>query len=136
MLCVLLVTGCSDKVTVTECGIFAPSRLHYVKGQDGVTPVDFDAQHTMWTFGDTITHEGMIANSLAFTNKVDASNIRELPFHYYTENGEIVPFIRNDKHEDPSRDRLWAFDGIRINNTVYVYYVHVYIHDPLKPLSF
>ncbi len=136
ILCVILFFSCSDKVTVTEYGVFAPSRLHYVKGQDGVTPIDFDGKHTMWTFGDTITHEGMIANSLAFTDKVDACNVRQLQFHYYTENEEIVPFIRNDKDEDSSRDRLWAFDGIRIHNTVYVYYAHVYIHDPLKPLSF
>lgn len=119
-----------------EYGIFAPSRLHYVKGQDGCTPVDFDQRYTMWTFGDTITDDGMISNSLAFTEKITTHNVTQLQFTYYRENGKVAQFIKNEKGENPAKDRLWAFDGIRIDNTVYVYYAHVYINDTAKPLAF
>lgn len=132
----LLYIQCARSPHVTEYGIFAPSRLQFVKGQDGCTPIDFDEHTTMWTFGDTITHEGMIANSLAFTEKINAHNVTTLQFDYYRENGKMAQFIKNTADEDTTRDRLWAFDGIRIGNTVYVYYVHVYIQDPSKPLSF
>ncbi|MCX8124090.1 MAG: DUF4185 domain-containing protein [Spirochaetes bacterium] len=134
-LCICLSVQCNSK-KVVEYGVFAPSRLAYVKGQDGCTPIDFDKQYTMWTFGDTITDDGMISNSLAFTQKVTTHNVAQLQFSYYQERGKIVQFIKNEAGEDPARDRLWAFDGIRIGDTVYVYFAHVYIHDAAAPLSF
>ncbi len=130
----LLLIQCGSKTT--NYGIFAPSRLQYVKGQDGCSPVDFDQRYTMWTFGDTITDDGMISNSLAFTEKITTHNVTQLQFTYYRENGKVAQFIKNEKGEDPARNRLWAFDGVRIDNTVYVYYAHVYIQDPAKPLAF
>lgn len=133
---VLLLPGCGKQAEITQYGVFAPSRLEHVKGQDGVTPIDFNDAYTMWTFGDTIIENEMISNSLAFTPNIDADNIMQLPFTYYSENGRIVPFIRNKGSEDPARDRLWAFDGMRVGNTVYVYYAHVYINEPSKPLAF
>ena len=132
----LLYIQCTRTPHVTEYGAFAPSRLQFIKGQDGCTPIDFDHRYTMWTFGDTITPDGMIANSLAFTEKINAHNVTQLQFHYYSEKGKIAQFIKNTPDENPAKDRLWAFDGIRIGNTVYVYYAHVYIQDPSKPLSF
>jgi len=136
LLSVFCYTQCGKISSVTDYGVFAPSRLQFVKGQDGCTPVDFDRRYTLWTFGDTITDEGMISNSLAFTKKINATNVTQLQFEYYREHGKVAQFIKNTFDENPSRDRLWAFDGIRIGNTVYVYYAHVYIHDPTKPLSF
>lgn len=127
---------CAKTPRISEYGVFAPSRLQFVKGQDGCTPIDFNQRYTMWTFGDTITSDGMIANSLAFTEGINAHNVTQLQFYYYTEKGKIAPFIKNTPDENPARDRLWAFDGIRIDGTVYVYYVHVYMQDPSKPLSF
>lgn len=136
ILSIFCYTQCSKTSSVTEYGVFAPSRLQSVKGQDGCTPVDFDERYTLWTFGDTIIDEGMISNSLAFTQKINAANVTQLQFEYYREHGKIAQFIKNTSDENPSKDRLWAFDGIRIGNTVYVYYAHVYIHEPAKPLSF
>ncbi|MEJ5362387.1 MAG: DUF4185 domain-containing protein [Spirochaetota bacterium] len=136
ILSVFCYTQCNKTHRVTEYGVFAPSRLQFVKGQDGCTPIDFDQRYTLWTFGDTITDDGMISNSLAFTEKINATNVTQLQFEYYREHGKIVQFIKNTSDENPSRDRVWAFDGIRLGNTVYVYYAHVYIHDPAKPLSF
>ncbi|MGQ9843725.1 MAG: DUF4185 domain-containing protein [Spirochaetota bacterium] len=127
---------CATTPRISDYGIFTPSRLQLVKGQDGCTPIDFDQRYTMWTFGDTITHDGMIANSLAFTEKVNSHNVTQLQFYYYTEDGRIAQFIKNTADENPASDRLWAFDGIRIGSTVYVYYAHVYIQDTSKPLSF
>ncbi len=136
ILSVFCYTQCSKTHSVTEYGVFAPSRLSFVNGQDGCTPIDFDHRYTLWTFGDTITDEGMISNSLAFTEKINATNVTQLQFEYYREHGKIAQFIKNTYGENPSRDRLWAFNGIRVGNMVYVYYAHVYIHDPAKPLSF
>ncbi len=135
MLILLWYTQCT-RIPVSTYGVFAPLRMQHIKGQDGCTPIDFDEHHTLWTFGDTITPDGMIANSLAFTQKVDVHNITQLQFEYYMENGRIAQFIKNTAEENPSKDRVWAFDGIRIGNTVYVYYAHVFIQDAATPLSF
>ena len=133
---VLILFQCSKQFNVTDYGIFAPSRLAYVKGQDGCTPIDFNESTTIWTFGDTITDDGMLSNSLAFTEKIDESKIKNISFRFYTENGRVVEFIKYHENENPVKERLWPFDGIRIGNKVYVYYVHVAIEDPSKPLSF
>jgi len=139
---------------VENLGVFGTSRLEHVLGQDGVTSIPFSDEVTLWTFGDTITGSwkkgvspdapfteraamtGMIHNTLAFTEKVTENNITSLKFTYYREKGKLASFLKHRPGENPSLDRLWAFDGIRIDNRVYVYYVHVYIENPAKALSF
>ena len=82
ILSIFCYTQCSKTSRVTEYGVFAPSRLQFIKGQDGCTPVDFDEHYTLWTFGDTITDEGMISNSLAFTEKINAANVTHMYINY------------------------------------------------------
>ena len=136
----LLVISCSQKPKVIEHGIFAPHRLESVIGQDGVCSIDFDDKITFWTFADTILGEWksenkivspfvsddsvfkkMIPNSIAWTAKADKENIFDPEFNFISEKGEAAPFIKNRKDEDSMKHRLWAVDGIRINNTLYVY---------------
>lgn len=117
-------------------GVFAPSRLDHVDGQDGVTPVVFTDTHTMWTFGDTIMGEKMIPNSLAFSPKLNEDNVRHPDFTYYRENGKIVPFIRYKKGEDPHKVRLWALDGVKLGNTMYVYYLEMKVLEEGNPFGF
>ena len=140
LLVLLLLLPASTDIEVREHGVFAPSRLLSVKGQDGVSSIPFSEKMYLWTFGDTIIGRGngtetMLANSLAFTPAPSAGNIRDLEFSYYTEKGRITPFIKNTADEDPSRHRLWALDGIRLGNTVYVYYLHIIVHSK-KALDF
>jgi len=151
----LLVISCAEKPKVIEHGIFAPHRLESVIGQDGVCSIDFDDKITLWTFADTILGEWksedkivsglikddavfkkMIPNSLAWTVKADKKNILNPEFNYFRQNGEVAPFIKNRKDEDHMKHRLWAVDGIRIDNTLYVYYLHMFIPDPSKLLEF
>lgn len=155
ILLVLLTFSCGVKPKVIEHGIFAPHRLESVIGQDGVCSIDFNDKITFWTFADTILGEWksenkivsplvsddfvfkkMIPNSIAWTVKADKENIFDPEFNYILEKGEIVPFIKNRKDEDPMKHRLWAVDGIRINNTLYVYYLHIFVPDPSKALGF
>ncbi len=151
----LLVISCSKNPKVIEYGIFAPHRLESVIGQDGVCSIDFDDKITFWTFADTIlgnwknedkivsgiikddaVFRDMISNSLAWTVKADKENIFNPEFNFISEKGEVAPFIKNRKNEDPMKHRLWAVDGIRLNNKLYVYYLHMYVPDPDKFLEF
>jgi hypothetical protein len=134
-------------------GLFAPSRLAHVLGQDGVAPISFDERLVLWSFGDTILGEwkggvsalatfseraivkAMPSNSLGFSGPLSKDSIQDPGFEYYRENGKVVPFIRTVRGEDPARTRLWALDGIRIRNSVYVYYVKIRIDEPGKPLA-
>ena len=113
--------------------MFAPSRLESVTGQDGVSSIPFSDDLWLWTFGDTIIKnrdgsETMPANSLAFTSAPDRNTVRDLHFTYYRENGRIAQFIKNSPGEDPKHHRLWALDGVRLGDTVYVYYLHIIVH--------
>ena len=128
-------------------GIFAPSRLDHIKGQDGVSSIPFDENTTLWTFADTIipinekdksAPDGytMISNSLAWTEKITPSNVSSVKFSYYTENGRVSQFIKNSRRENPLHHRLWALDGLRIGNRVYVYYAHIFVPDHTKFLEF
>ncbi len=135
-------------------GVFGESRLEEVLGQDGVTPVPFSENLTLWTFGDTMlgTWKGevsssatftektaissFLSNSLAFTPAPNPQNIENLPFTFYKKNGKVAPFIEYLRSEDPSRVRLWAVDGVRMGNTVYVYYLRITITEPGKFLAF
>jgi len=126
--------SCTPKAE--NLGIFAPSRLDHIDGQDGVTPVEFTSTHTMWTFGDTIIGEKMIPNSLAFSPKLNEENIQNPEFTYYREKGKIVPFIRYRKGENPYKVRLWALDGVKLENTMYVYYLEMKVTEEGNPFGF
>ncbi len=134
-------------------GLFAPSRLTHVLGQDGVAPIPFDERLVLWSFGDTILGEwkgrgsahatfsertivhAMPSNSLGFSGPLTKETIRDPGFEYYRENGKVVPYIRIERGEDPAKVRLWALDGIRLGNRVYVYYVKIRIDEPGKALA-
>ena len=140
--------SCSSRTSYGKpenLGIFAPSRLSMVAGQDGCNPVRLTNDTVMWTFGDTILGkwektpslkttfessammEKMISNSLAFSGVPDAGNMPDPVFVYYTQNGVPVQFLKYRKGEDKSRVRLWPLDGIRIRDSVYLYYLKVLV---------
>ncbi len=139
---------------VEELGILGESRKLQVLGQDGVTPIPFSDSITLWTFGDTIlgtwkkdapvsaTVEksaditGMIPNSLAFTEAATAENINNLKFIFLKKDDEVCQFIKYKKGEDPKAVRLWAADGIRICNRLYVYYIIVKSDKNILPSPF
>ena len=145
---------CGNDVNVEYLGVFGESRMNSVLGQDGVAPIPFDDKVTLWTFGDTILGswkgdvsagatfsertiiKNMLSNSLAFTGPLSKDTIQKLDFSYYREKGRITPCIKYLPGEDPYRVRLWALDGIRLGNKVYVYYTRIRITDPEKPLAF
>lgn len=147
MLCAVLCVSCARQ-SATPLGLFGETRKQYVLGQDGVSPIEFDDTTTMWTFGDTILGgwkgdvsvsatftdradiKGMLSNSLAFTGKLTAASITSLDFRFYTRDGSVAEFIPYRKGEDPRVTRLWALDGIRMDDRVYVYYLRVEITDP------
>ena len=136
--------SCDQGARVENLGIFGLSRKRSVLGQDGCTPVPL-GKIMMWTFGDTIlgtwkgelsvssTFEdsavmnGMISNSLAFTEIPDDDTIKNLQFRFYKNNGRVAQFIKYSPGEDPRIWRLWPADGIRLGSTVYVYYYMVLI---------
>jgi len=148
----LIITACG--VQSTNLGTFAPSRHQYVLGQDGVTPIPFSEETTLWTFGDTILGEWkknvspqapfakrvkmrtMISNALGYTPSIRRGNIKSLKFSFLSEKGSATQVIKHQKDENPFKIRHWAFDGIRINNKVYVYYVTIRIKDPTRALNF
>jgi hypothetical protein len=139
---------------VEYLGVFGKSRMKDVLGQDGVTPIDIDDSITMWTFGDTIlgtwkksvtvydtfdervNPEEMISNSLAFTPRVNSDNVQDLDFTFFKRGGKVVQFIEFRKGEAPRFDRLWAVDGLRVDNTVYVYYLIIRITKPGDAFQF
>ncbi|HPP96389.1 MAG TPA: DUF4185 domain-containing protein [Spirochaetota bacterium] len=145
---------CTSSTVVKEHGIFAPSRHAYTIGQDGVCSIDFDENTTLWTFGDTIIGkwknksgpekslkedaiaEGMISNSIAWSDKINSSNFKDIKLEFLTKNGKITQFIKNKTEENPLYHRFWALDGVRIKNKVYVYFLHVFIPDHSKFLEF
>jgi len=147
-------SGCLTGPSVIEHGIFAPSRHEYVLGQDGVCSIQFDDTLTLWTFADTIigkwktgkgpvsslendtVAEGMISNSLAWSDKISSSNFKNIRLTYLTEDGRPTQFIKNRSGEDPLYHRFWALDGVRIGNRVYVYYLHIFVPDYSKFLEF
>ncbi|HPB83395.1 MAG TPA: DUF4185 domain-containing protein [Spirochaetota bacterium] len=156
---ILLIAGmylssCGNSISVTPHGVFGKSRLLHVLGQDGVSPIEFSPSLTMWTFSDTILGSwkgdvsaaatfsekadisGMVSNSLAFTGPLTPQSVHSLSFIFYQKNHAIQQFIKYQKNEDPGKDRLWALDGIRLRNRMYVYYLHVKITNPSKLLSF
>ena len=150
----VIIASASCDVRVDNLGVFGKAANSDVLGQDGVTPIPFDEKTCLWTFGDTILGSwkgdvsayatfsdrvnvsSMLSNSLAFTDAPTDVNVSSLKFRFYREKGRVVQFIRYRKGEKPGRDRLWAADGIRAGNCVYVYYMNIRITDPKSPLSF
>ncbi|MCL1865008.1 MAG: DUF4185 domain-containing protein [Spirochaetes bacterium] len=146
--------SCSNKPAAIEHGIFAPSRLDSIIGQDGVCSIDFGDNITLWTFADTITGrwkndkgriesnqneaviDGMISNSIAWSEKITENNYKDTPFSFYKKNGRVKQFIKNNEDEDPLRHRLWALDGFRYKDRVYVFYLHIYVPDYKEFLNF
>lgn len=144
--------SCSPRVE--PLGVFGKSRLAEVLGQDGVTPIPFDEHTTFWTFGDTMLGawkggvsasatflasadiKEMLSNSLAFTDAPAPKTVANLKFTYYKENGKIAQFVKLRAGENPMRDRLWAVDGIRLGDRLYVYYMVIKIDQPGKPFAF
>lgn len=144
----------SCRPSIEPLGVFGPSRLKEVLGQDGVTPIPFDETCTLWTFGDTMLGSwkggvstsatfseaanvrDMLSNSLAFTGPPKPGNVRELNFRFYKEQGRVAQFLKLKGGERPEYDRLWAVDGIRLGNRVYVYYLAIRIAKTGKPLDF
>lgn len=142
---VLAHAACGPGGDAVNRGIFAHSRLDYVEGQDGVSSIQFDKDITLWTFADTIiplkssgnkSSSTMISNSIAWTERITAANCGNIRFNYFMESGRVAQFIKNRKGENPLKNRLWALDGVRTGNGVYVYYAHVYVPDPSKFLDF
>jgi hypothetical protein len=157
-LCIILLTltltACAHNPKVIEHGIFAPSRLESVIGQDGVCSIPFSDEITLWTFADTITGkwksekgrlaadkneasmDGMLSNSIAWSEKITSINFKDIRLNFYKENGRAAQFIKNKKDESPFKHRFWALDGFRSGNKVYIYYLHVYIPDHTNFLNF
>ncbi len=139
---------------VENLGIFAQGREEDVVGQDGCTPIPVFENTCFWTFGDTIlgrwkgnltVHatfeetaemETMLSNSLAFSKKPDDNNIDTLHLTFYREEGEITQFIKLKPNEDPGTTRLWAIDGIRLGDTVFVFYIKVSVQHGTGPVPF
>ncbi|MCL1833383.1 MAG: DUF4185 domain-containing protein [Leptospirales bacterium] len=150
----LLVLSCTNNPTAVEHGIFAPSRLESIIGQDGVCSIDFWDDITLWTFADTIIGNwisdkgrmesdqneaviaGMISNSIAWSEKITENNYKDIPFSFYKKNGRVKQFIANNRDEDPWKHRLWALDGFRYKDRVYIFYLHIYVPDPGEFLNF
>jgi len=130
-------------------GIFAPSRLDFVLGQDGVTPIpvtfnDGEKKY-LWTFGDTIlgawkgpvattatlsftggvSMKAMPCNALAISDVPTETNYKELVFKFYPGSSTVSEFIKYKEGESPFANRLWADDGIQLENNVYVFYMDV-----------
>jgi len=149
-----VLAGCGAQKNAEPLGLFGPSRLRHVLGQDGVAPVPFDEGLTLWTFGDTILGDwkgdvsasatfseramvkGMLHNSLAFTGALSEAAIGDPGFTFYREKGAVVPFLKNLPGEDPGRIRIWALDGIRLGDSVHVYYLKIRVDDPGKAMAF
>lgn len=152
LVAVFLLLSC--RPAARPLGVFGPSRLHEVLGQDGVTPIPFNEGLYLWTFGDTILGSwkggvstsatfseaanirDMLSNSLAFTEPPNPENVSSLRFRFYKEQGRVSQFLKLKWGERPEYDRLWAVDGIRLGDRVYVYYLIIKIAKTGKPLNF
>ncbi len=153
-LLLFILSSCTHNPEVIEYGIFAPSRLDTVVGQDGVCSIKFSDEITLWTFADTITGrwksekgrivgdkndafmDGMLSNSIAWSDRITEENYRDIKFNFYKKNDKPAEFIKYNKNENPNKHRFWALDGFRIGSKVYVYYLHVYVPDHTKFLDF
>ncbi len=149
ILLALSCTYCARNTRIENLGIFGDSRKESILGQDGCTPIPMNGI-MMWTFGDTIlgswkgaltvnstfedtaVMKGMISNSLAFTDIPDDATINSLRFTFHKKNGAVTPFIETTRTEDPGVWRLWAIDGIKIDSTIFVYYIIVFVDKSMQ----
>ena len=133
----VLIFHCFSEKT-ENFGIFGISRIATVAGQDGCTPVPLGNGTVLWTFGDTIlgtwkrglsldttfekdgTFTGLLQGSAAFTDIPDDENVRDLKFRFITKNGKPVEIIGREKGDGR---RYWTVDGLRLGNSVFLYYM-------------
>ncbi len=154
LLLTIILSSCAHNPKTVEHGIFAPSRLDTVIGQDGVCSIQFSDEITLWTFADTITGkwksekgritgdknealmDGMLSNSIAWSDRITDKNYKNIKLSFYKEKGRPAQFIKHNKNENPLKHRFWALDGFRSGSKVYVYYLHVYVPDHTQFLNF
>ncbi len=134
--------NCTREI-VRDYGIFGLSRIKFVAGQDGCTPIQVDENLMLWTFGDTILgswkngvttettfeksgslHE-ILDNTAAFTEIPGDKNFHNLEFQFVARKGKPVQII-GDENNKNGKFRYWVVDGIKTGNTVYLYYMIMY----------
>jgi len=141
---IFLIFSCSNP-NVSNLGIFSIDRTRDVLGQDGCSSIKIDKNIMLWTFADTIIGkrtkkisvnstfeeigkmEGLLSNSIAFSDMPDDENIKTLKLFFYKKKGKVTQFINYKKGENPFKKRFWAIDGIKIQNKIYIFYMIVNI---------
>ncbi len=142
-------------------GVFAPSRLEAVLGQDGVTPIPVrtpDGRNFLfWTFGDTILGDwkGPVVTT-ATVNFNDAADLKAMPpnaaawtivppsssslaalkFNFFMNDGKVSQPIPYLEGEDPFVKRLWAAGGAQAKNALYVYFMDIELEREKGPMAF
>jgi len=142
-------------------GVFAPSRLEAVLGQDGVTPIPVKTpdgrELIFWTFGDTILGDwkGPVVTT-ATVNFNDAADMKAMPpntaawtampssaaplsalkFNFFMKDGRVsqpVPYLDG---ENPFVKRLWAAGGAQVKRSLYVYFMDIDLEREKGPMAF
>lgn len=142
-------------------GVFAPSRLEAVLGQDGVTPVPVRTPDgrafLFWTFGDTILGDwkGPVVTT-ATVNFTDAADMKAMPpnaaawtvvpssaaplaalrFNFFSKDGkpsQPIPYLDG---ENPFIKRLWAAGGAQVKKDLYVYFMDIDLERDKGPMAF
>lgn len=142
-------------------GVFAPSRLGTVLGQDGVTPIPVRTadgrKFLFWTFGDTILGDwkGPVVTT-ATVNFSDAADMKAMPpntaawtivpssaaglaaleFNFFMNDGTVSQPIPYLDGEDPFVKRLWAAGGAQIKKHLYVYFMDIDLEREKGPMAF
>lgn len=142
-------------------GVFAPSRLRAVLGQDGVTPIPVrtpDGRNFLfWTFGDTILGDwkGPVVTT-ATVNFNDAADMKAMPpntaawtivpssaaglaaleFTFFIKDGKVSQPIPYLEGENPFIKRLWAAGGAQVKKNLYVYYMDIDLEREKGPMAF
>ncbi|MDT8286291.1 MAG: hypothetical protein RQ748_04190 [Elusimicrobiales bacterium] len=142
-------------------GVFAPSRLETVLGQDGVTPIPVTTpdgrRFLFWTFGDTILGDwkGPVVTT-ATVNFSDAADMKAMPpntaawtvvpssaaslaaleFNFFMKDGKVSQPIPYLDGEDPFVKRLWAAGGAQVKKDLYVYFMDIDLEREKGPMAF
>ncbi|HBE88855.1 MAG TPA: hypothetical protein DDW67_06905 [Elusimicrobia bacterium] len=142
-------------------GVFAPSRLEAVLGQDGVTPIPVKTpdgrEFLVWTFGDTILGDwkGPVVTT-ATVNFGDAADMKAMPpnaaawtivpssaagltglkFNFFVKDGRVSQPIPYLDGENPFIKRLWAAGGAQTGKRLYVYFMDIDLERDKGPMSF
>ncbi|MBN1534668.1 MAG: DUF4185 domain-containing protein [Spirochaetes bacterium] len=147
ILCLLIpyLPSCrQDPCRVENLGIFVHPDSDDIVGLDGCASIPLDKRTVLWTFGDTIigrfkkkitamsafedsaVMKGMLSNSIALTGMPDNDTIERLRFRFFRVDGAPVEFLLRQRG-DRNRNRIWPVDGIRLGDTVYLYYMAIRI---------